>query len=87
MAKEIAGGFLILDTNIIMSLFGLNGEERREATQRVIDLSRGLNFRPMITPQTITEYKTKIRSLMHNSRYWPRMTRQEAMKGPHNQWS
>ncbi|MCA9925600.1 MAG: hypothetical protein KC421_24685 [Anaerolineales bacterium] len=79
LAKEIEGGFLILDTNVLIRLFGLDGPELQEATIRLLDLSRGLKYIPLVTPKTIEEYKQKINSLMHNSRYYPRMNREEAV--------
>lgn len=71
LAEHIEGGHIYLDTNVLFNLFGLNGRELQEATRRLIELSRGLNYRPLVTIRTVEEYRTKIRSEIQKSFYYP----------------
>jgi hypothetical protein len=57
LAKEtITGGTLFLDTNVLYSLFGLNGIDLQESTERLLKLSRGLGYKPVVSPRTVEEY-------------------------------
>ncbi len=56
VSKEFLGGTLILDTNVLFRLFGMDGPDLQDATIRLLNLSRGLNYRPVVTPRTIEEY-------------------------------
>jgi hypothetical protein len=62
---QLGGGVLYLDTNVIYRLLGLKGPEKFLAAKRLIEISRELNYEPVVSPRTVTEFK---QSLRHNAR-------------------
>jgi predicted nucleic acid-binding protein len=70
-SQAITGGTLYLDTNYIIRLLGIDGPELQSATQRLLELSRGLGYRPVVSPMTVEEYNFKIGALVREARSLP----------------
>lgn len=60
VSSQIQGGTLFLDTNFLYRLFGFHGAELQHAATRLLDLSRGLGYRPAVSPRTVQEYQRSI---------------------------
>lgn len=70
-SQAITGGTLYLDTNYIIRLLGIDGPELQSAAQRLLDLSRGLGYRSVVSPMTVEEYNFKIGALVREARSLP----------------
>jgi predicted nucleic acid-binding protein/uncharacterized membrane protein len=64
VSEHITGGVLFLDTNFLMRLFGIDGEDLQVAAKRLLELSKGLGYRAAISPRTLEEYQFKIDNLL-----------------------
>lgn len=60
VSSQIKGGTLFLDTNFLYRLFGFHGAELQHASIRLLDLSRGLGYQPVISSRTVEEYQRSI---------------------------
>jgi hypothetical protein len=60
VSSQIQGGTIFLDTNFLYRLFGFHGAELQHASARLLELSRGLGYQPVISPQTVDEYRRSI---------------------------
>jgi hypothetical protein len=60
VSSQIRGGTLFLDTNFLYRLFGFHGAELQHAATRLLDLSRGLGYQPVISPRTQEEYQRSV---------------------------
>jgi tetratricopeptide (TPR) repeat protein len=67
----ISGGIIFLDTNFLYRLFGLDGDELREASLRLKELSEGLGYRMVVSPRTVEEYNWSIQSHLQQAKNLP----------------
>jgi hypothetical protein len=62
VVREITKGQrLYLDSNVLYSIFKLNGPESYLSTYRTLEHSRSLGYQPCVTPWTVAEMKESIR--------------------------
>jgi hypothetical protein len=55
------GQRLYLDSNVLYSIFKLNGPESYLASYRALEQSRSLGYQPCVTPWTVAEMKESVR--------------------------
>ncbi len=74
VSRHIQGGTLFLDTNFIYRLLGFHGAELQHASQRLLELSRGLGYVPVISPRTVEEYRKSIEQFKRRVNGLPRIS-------------
>jgi hypothetical protein len=60
--RQLPGGTIFLDTNVLFTLFGLQGSNLQAATEKLLAVSRGLGYVTAVSPRTIEEYENSIDS-------------------------
>jgi predicted nucleic acid-binding protein len=70
-SSQIKGGTIFLDTNFLYRLFGFDGLELQHAAKRLLELSRGLGYQPVISPRTVAEYRRSIEQFKRRASTMP----------------
>ncbi len=61
MKEELAGQRLYLDTNVLIPALGLAGGAINRSTRRMLDLTRGLGVKLVVTPLTLEEFQHSLK--------------------------